>query len=83
MTEYRSNSHRSKAESKESAAPDKKDVTKVVTGKVTTKKNEARKITGLFVSEDAANVKSYVILDVLVPAIKKAISGLASDMYFP
>ncbi len=79
MTEYRSNSHRSKAESKESAAPDKKDVTKVVTGKVTTKKNEARKITGLFVSEDAANVKSYVILDVLVPAIKKAISDIVTD----
>ena len=79
VTEYRSNSHRSKTEGSESKTPEKKNVTKVVTGKATTKTNEARKITGLFVSEDAANVKSYVILDVLVPAIKKAISDIVTD----
>ena len=32
-----------------------------------------------FFSEDAANVKSYIVMDVLVPAVKKAISDIVRD----
>lgn len=80
MAEYRSNSHKSKAEEAEkNAAAEEKRVKQVVSGKTATKKNDARRFAGLFVSEDAANVKSYVLMDVLVPAIKKAISDIVTD----
>lgn len=53
--------------------PDGKRVEKVVKGTVKVKKNEMRKLTDVFISEDVHNVKSYIIFDVLVPSIKKAI----------
>lgn len=68
------NSHRSK---EEQASLEKKRVEKVVHGKVKTKKkSEMSKFKDVFISEDAANVKSYVFMDVLVPAIKKAIGDI-------
>lgn len=60
------NSHKSRTEAK-----DEKRAEKVVRGKVKTKKNELRKLTDIFISEDAANVKHYILLDVIVPSIKK------------
>lgn len=80
MREYQPNSHKSKEEaaSTQVAAREKK-VQKVVSGKVKTKSNEKRKLANIFISEDAANVKSYVFMDVLVPAIKKAISDIVTD----
>ena len=70
------NSHK-KRESKQSdnAVPEKR-VEKVVHGKVKTKTNNARKLTDIFISEDAANVKNYIIMDVIVPSIKKAVYDL-------
>lgn len=65
------NSHRSREEKK--AAPEGKRAEKIVTGKVKTKKNDIRRLTDIFISEDVANVKSYILFDVLVPSIKKAI----------
>ena len=80
MAEYQSNSHKSKAERAEIAkAAEEKKVKKVVSGKVKTKKNDGRKLASMFISEDAADVKSYVIMDVLIPAIKKAISDIVTD----
>lgn len=76
MTEYKSNSHKSKAEEAEVS---ERKVQKVVTGKTKTKTNEARKFANIFISEDARNVKSYVFMDVLVPAIKKAISDIVTN----
>lgn len=59
---------------REQAQPkDDKKVEKVVRGKVKTKQNGVRKITDMFLSEDTANVGNYILMDVLVPAIKKAI----------
>ena len=56
--EYKSNSHRSK-EGKTEALTDRKKVEKVVHGRVRTKpKSGISKITDIFISEDAANVKS-------------------------
>lgn len=79
MEDYRPNSNRFKAEQKNKE--DEKRVEKpVVTGKVVTKKpSKLRKFTEEFISEDAKNVKSYVFGEVLIPAIKKAISDIVTD----
>ena len=77
MSEYQPNSYKSKEEKKHEVV--EKRVEKVVKGKAKTKKNEVRRITDLFISEDAGNVKSYIFMDVLVPAIKKAISDIVTD----
>lgn len=75
--DYKPNSHRSK---EEPSVEEKKKIEKVVTGTVKTKKkNEIGKFASIFISEDAKNVKSYVFMDVLVPAIKKAISDIVTD----
>ena len=75
---YKSNSHTYKEEQKNAAA--EKKVKKVVNGRVKVKKkNEIRRFADVFISEDASNVKSYVVMDVLVPAIKKAISDIVTD----
>lgn len=77
--EYKPNSHRYK-EGKTEALTDRKKVEKVVHGKVRTKpKSGVSKFTDVFISEDAANVKSYIVMDVLVPAVKKAISDIVRD----
>lgn len=75
MEDYKPNNHRSKEEQN---LPEKK-IEPVVKGKVTTKKNNVRKLTNTFVTEDIQNVKSYVLMDVLVPAIKKAISDIVTN----
>lgn len=78
--EYKSNSHLSKElPAEQPAEKAEKRVEKVVKGKVKTKRNDGRKLANIFISEDAANVKSYVFMDVLVPAIKKAISDIVRD----
>ena len=69
------NSHKARDEKKASAQEEKR-VEKVVRGKVKTQKNNKRKLADLFISEDAANVKNYIFLDVIIPAVKKAIYDL-------
>lgn len=81
---YPANSHKSKEEMRdiENTKPknDKKKVEKVVTGTVKVKKkNELHKFADIFISEDVKNVKSYVFMDVLVPAIKKAVVDIVTD----
>lgn len=66
------NSHAARNERKQESVVEKR-AEKVVKGRVRTKKNGVRKLTDVFISEDVVNVKSYIFLDVLVPAIKKAI----------
>lgn len=75
--DYKPNSNKFKEQQK--AAQEHK-VEKVVTGKVITKKKSGlRKFTDDFISEDAKNVKSYIFGEVLIPAIKKAISDIVTD----
>lgn len=69
--DYKPNSHKSKEEPVQT-----KKVEKVVTGTARTKNNELR---NMFISEDAKNVKSYIFMDVLIPAIKKAISDIVTN----
>lgn len=76
MEEYASNSHKSRAE----AAKQDHKVEKVVSGTVKTKKKTGlNKMANVFISEDAGNVKSYILMDVLVPAVKKAISDIVTN----
>lgn len=76
--EYKSNSHRSKEQAHE-PMEDKK-IEKVVTGTV-----KQRKKTGLsraastFMPGDVDSVKSYILMDVLVPSIKRAISDIVCN----
>ena len=76
--EYKSNSHRSKEQAHE-PMEDKK-IEKVVTGTV-----KQRKKTGLsraastFMPGDVDSVKSYILMDVLVPSIKRAISDIGCN----
>lgn len=77
IEDYKPNSHKSKevAESK----PEKR-VEKAIVGTATKrKKSELRKFTDVFISEDVDNVKSYILMDVIIPAIKKAIVDVVSD----
>lgn len=75
---YTPNSHKYKEEQK-NATPEEKRVTKIAKGPVKTKKNEVRKIADIFISEDITNVKNYIFMDVLVPAIKKAIYDIVTN----
>lgn len=67
------NSRSSREAAKQAQATDGKRAEKVVKGKVKTKKNEMRKLTDIFISEDVANVKNYIMFDVLIPTFKKTI----------
>lgn len=70
MEEYKNNSKKSKSE-------ETKSLEKVISGTAKTKKkNDVQKFADVFISEDVNNVKSYILMDVLVPAIKKAISDI-------
>lgn len=78
MDNYKPNSHKSKEEQKESTS--EKKVEKVISGTVKSKKkNDIQKFADVFISEDVNNVKSYILLDVLVPAIKKAILDIVTN----
>lgn len=78
MSEYQANSHKSKAQVP-AEKEEKRKVQKVVTNKAKTRSNEGRKLMNVFISEDAANVKTYVFMDVLVPAIKNAIYDIVTN----
>lgn len=68
------NSHKSRNEKKENQ--EEKRAEKVVHGKVKTRENNMRKLTDVFISEDVANVKNYILFDVVIPSVKKAIYDL-------
>lgn len=76
MTDYPANSRRSK---EQAAKQEDRKVKKVVSGKTKTRKNDMRKLTDIFIAEDAQNVKSYIFMDVLVPTIKKAVADIVTD----
>ena len=73
--EYKQNLNRYPDSKQES-----RHIEKIVAGPVKTKKkSKLSKITEEFISEDAKNVKSYVLGEVLIPAIKKAISDIITN----
>lgn len=72
------NSHNARINKQKDAtdSSDGKRAEKVVHGKVKTKRNNTRKLTDVFITEDVSNVKDYVLFDVVVPSIKKALYDL-------
>lgn len=79
---YPPNSNKYKEEQKKLAEQktEKRVTEKVVTGTVKRKKKGLfDKFMGNIISEDAPSVKSYIFGDVLIPAIKKAISDIVTD----
>lgn len=75
MTELKSNSNKSRA-----AAAEKKDIKPVVTGSIKKKKKtEIQKFADVFIAEDIDSVKDFIFKDVLVPALKKAISDVVTN----
>lgn len=74
------NSHKYKEEQR-SLTPEKKDIQKVVSGSTKVKKKSGfSKFLTEFLPAGASSVKTYVIEDILIPTIKKAISGTV-DMF--
>lgn len=67
------NSHKSRSEVNQEAPLVEKRAEKVIRGTVRTKKNDGRKLLDMFFTEDAANIKSFIVMDVLVPTFKKAL----------
>lgn len=78
---YKPNSHKAKKEEQQKPP---KDIQKVITGGIKSKEQPiAKKMAKSFLADDISNVKSYILLDVLIPTIKEAISQIiknGSDM---
>lgn len=65
---YPSNSIEKKKE------PEKKEIQKITTGKVSVRKpGVGKKLADTFLGDDVENVKTYLVMDVIVPAIKDTI----------
>lgn len=78
MAEYVSNSHKSR-ESQPEQVPEKK-LTPVITGTAEArKKTGLGKLAGSIIVEDARSVGSYILTDVLIPALKKSIDDIVSN----
>lgn len=76
--DYKPNSHRSKEQELHEPMPEKR-TEKVVTGNVKQrKKSGLAKAGSIFVPGDVESVKSYILMDVLVPSIKRAISDIGA-----
>lgn len=79
MPEYPNNSHSAR---ENHASPDKK-MGKVVTGAAKTrKKSEVKKFANTFLPDDVTSVKSYILMDIVVPGLKNAIADVVSIMLF-
>lgn len=71
--DYKPNSNRFKEQQKETSV-EKKKIEKVTTGKVKIKKKSGlQKMAGAMFAEDAEKVKSYILMDVVIPTIADGI----------
>lgn len=80
------NSHKYKAEKakREVAQKSREKVSPVIDHNkiVSTKKPLSKKFTETFITEDAKDVKSWLLMDVLIPGIKNTILDILSIMFF-
>ena len=80
MDEYKPNSHRSKEQAEQEQKLPEKRTEKIVTGAVTRRKQSGLSKAGsIFMSGDMESVKSYILMDVLIPTIKRAISDIVCN----
>lgn len=77
---YKPNSHKSKEEAQEREKRVEKPVVSSGSVKVK-KKSEASKLAEAFIAEDAANVKNYILMDVLIPTIKKTVYDIITNTF--
>lgn len=83
MPDYPNNSHSAREKQRDPSASQEKKVDKVVTGPVKSrKKSEARKLASIFTPEDMDSIKSYILMDVVVPGIKNAVADAVSILLF-
>jgi hypothetical protein len=68
-TDYKPNSHKYKAEQK---ASEEKRASQIASG-VVKKRSEARKIADMFISDEASNLKSLLLTDIVIPRITQLI----------
>lgn len=62
---------------------DEKTIEKVVTGEVKIKKrSKGRKFMDLFINEDGADIKEYLISEVLIPGVKDTILDLMNMLFY-
>lgn len=74
ISNYKPNSNKSK-EVQKTPSEERKKLEKVVSGTVKTKKKSGvSKFFSDVVSDSASNIKTYIVKDVLIPAVKKGIS---------
>ena len=80
MDDYKPNSNRFK----EAQASSEKNIQSVVSRPAKTKKkSEVKKFADVFLTDDIASVKSYVITDILIPAVKRFISDTVDAFLYP
>lgn len=78
--QYKPNSHKFKEDQNKPADKEVKRVEKVVSGTAKTrKKSEFRKFTDELVSEDARGVGSRVLMEVLLPMVKRVIVDMITE----
>jgi len=84
MDYTKSNSHKSKAVAKENAEPKKKNIGKVIEGQAKIgKKSELQKMADAFLPEEGlSGIKDHIIMDVVVPTIKKIISDTVETILY-
>lgn len=77
---YKPNSHRSREQQETRESLPERRTEKVVTGAVSQrKKTGLSKAGSIFLPGDVNSVKSYILMDVLVPSIKRAISDIVCN----
>lgn len=80
IDEARTEQYRSNSNAAKEAAKEEKKIEKVVSGQVKVrKKSEWQKLGDIFIAEDAQSVKSMILMDVIVPAIKKVITDVVTN----
>jgi hypothetical protein len=80
-TNYTPNSKKYKEALKEAAAEkEQKNIQAVVNGPVTVKKKTGtQKVLNSLIAEDVPKIKNYIVSDVLIPSIKKAVSDIVRN----
>ena len=61
------------------ATVERKKVDKVISGTAKRKSDPARKFTNLFAPGDMSSIKEYIIMDIVVPAVKKMVSEVVRN----
>lgn len=77
MEDYKPNSYKSKEAPKQTS---EKRLQKVVSGTTRTKKKSStHKLADIFIAKDVSDVKSYVVMDVIIPAIKDLVYDIVTN----